>query len=148
MKITASVDIACPVDTVWDWIGTPEKAVKWQLDVSKTEMLDEMPDMVGSTFRETVADEGGSTEMRGTITGWEQNRLVSMHLEGDYNVVEIKWSLDDLGGRTRVTADSDIRFKGMLGVASAMMRPVFKKKIRNQLNEEFARLKKLCEKPG
>jgi hypothetical protein len=130
MKVTAYVDIACPAGKVWEWLGSPEKAMAWQTDVSKTEMLDEKPGMVGSTFRETVADESGSTEMRGMITGWEQNRLLSMHLEGDYNVVDMRWSLEDLGERTRLTADSDIRFKGKLGVVSVLLGPGFRKKIR------------------
>ena len=76
-----------PVEKIWEWLGTPEKAKMWQTNVSATETIHETPDMVGTTFRETIEEDGRSTVMNGTVTGYAENRLLSMHLEGDYNVV-------------------------------------------------------------
>lgn len=40
----------------------------WMSSVTKTEILNETPDMVGTTFREIVAENGQGTELHGVIT--------------------------------------------------------------------------------
>ena len=68
-----------------------------------------------------------------------------MHLDGKYNIVDAEWYLEDRGKVTRLTAYFDIRFKSVVKILSIINRPVFKKKMMDQLQVEFARLKELCE---
>ena len=79
------------------------------------------------------------------LVGWS-NQLLAMHLDGDYNVVDVEWHLEEIGHRTRLTVNSDIRFKSFIRLLSIAMRPVFQRKIRSQLLAELTRLKELCEK--
>ena len=117
----------------------------WQTSVSKTEILQKTPDWIGTTFRETVEEDGRGTEMQGIVTDYRENQSLAMHLEGKYNVVDVAWRIEEMGECTRLTLNSNIRFKSFVGLLSVLMRPVFKKKIVAQLKGEFARLRELCE---
>ncbi|MEJ2740739.1 MAG: hypothetical protein P8105_13090, partial [Dehalococcoidia bacterium] len=80
MKLTYSIDINSKPEKVFYWLGTPEKAMTWMTNVSKTEMLRETPYMIGTTFREIIEENGRSTEMCGMVTGYRENRLLAFHL--------------------------------------------------------------------
>jgi len=138
--------IKATTEKVWYWIGDPEHAVKWQTNVSKTEILRKTPNMIGTTFRETIEENGSSTEMEGVVTDYRENQVLAMHLSGKYNVVDVEWHIEESESQyTRLVVNSDIRFKSFLKILSFLFRPVFKKKITEQLQVEFARLKELCE---
>lgn len=140
------MDINCTPEKVWYWLGTPERAVVWQTNVSKTEILQETPNMIGTTFRETIEENGHGVEMQGVVTDYRENQLLAMHLSGKYNVVDVEWRIEEMGEHTRLTLHSNIRFRSFLRVSSILIRPVFQKNITEQLKGEFARLKELCER--
>ena len=146
MKLSYTINIDCTPEQVWYWLGTPERAMLWQTSVSKTEILQETPDMIGTTFRETVEENGRGVEMHGVVTDYRENQLLGMHLSGKFNVVDVKWRLEEIDNHTRLTVNARVRFRSFINVVSILMRPVFKKKITEQLRGEFARLKILCER--
>jgi uncharacterized protein YndB with AHSA1/START domain len=146
MKLTYSMDFKCTPERVWYWLGTPERAMKWQTNVSRTEILERTPNTIGTTFRETIEESGSSVEMQGIVTDYRENESLAMHMSGKYNVVDIEWRIEEMGEHTRLTLYSDIRFKSLVKILSIFMRPVFKKRITEQLQREFARLKELCER--
>jgi len=83
--------------------------------------------------------------MHGVVTDYRTNQSLAMHLSGKYNVVDVEWQIRGIGKQTRLTINSNIRFRSFLRVLSILIRPVFKRNITKQLREEFARLKELCE---
>jgi hypothetical protein len=117
----------------------------WQTNVTKGDILKQTPNMVGTTFRETIEENGGSTEMEGVITDYRENEVLAMHLSGKYNVVDVEWRIETRGENTRLVAYFDTRFRSFIGILSVLFRPVFKKKILEQLQAEFTKLKELCE---
>lgn len=145
MKISYSIDIDSTLEKVWYWLGTPERALVWQTSVSKTEIIQETPDMTGTTFRETIEENGRGVEMHGVITDYQENRSLAMHLSGKYNTVDVEWRLEAIEDDTRLTVNSDIRFKSVINVLSILMRPVFKRNATAQLKGELATLKEICE---
>jgi len=145
MKITYAMEIKTTLEKVWYWIGTPERAMVWQTNVSKTEILRRTPNWIGTTFRETIEENGKGTEMEGVVTDYRENQALAMHLSGKYNVVDVEWRIEERGEYTRLTVYSDIRFKSFIKILSILIRPVFKKKIIEQLQVEFVKLKELCE---
>ena len=145
MKLSYTVDINCTPERVWYWLGNPERAMVWQTNVSKTEIIKETPNMIGTTFRETVEENGSGVEMQGVVTDYRENRSLAMHLSGKYNVVDLAWRIEEMEGYTSVTLNSDIRFKSFVKILNILMRHFFRKKITEQLRGEFARLKELCE---
>ena len=146
MRISYSIDIDATTDKVWYWLGDPERAKVWQTSVSKTETLQETPDVVGTTFRETIEENGRGVEMDGVITGYRENQLLAVHLSGQYNVVDVEWRLEEIVERTRLTVNARFRFKSFMRILSIIMRPVFRKKIIGQLRKELTRLNELCER--
>ena len=146
MKVLYSIDINSTTEQVWYWLGTPERAMVWQTNVSKTEILQETPNMIGTTFRETIEENGRGVEMHGVVTDYRDNQSLAMHLSGKYNVVDVEWRLEEIEEHTRLTVNARVRFKSFIKILSIIMRPVFKKKIVAQLQEELARLKELCER--
>jgi len=145
MKISCTIDINSTPEDVWYWIGTPERALMWQASISKTEIVQATPDMIGTTFRETVEENGRGVEMRGVVTGYRENGLLAMHLDSKYHCVDVEYRLEEIGNRTRLTQDATIRFKSFMEALSILIGPAFKKKIADQSRREFATLKELCE---
>jgi len=146
MKLTYTVDIQSTPEIVFSWLGTPERAMVWQASVSKTEILHETPNMIGTTFREIVEESGRGVEMRCVVTDYREDQVLAMHLGGKHNNVDMEYRLEEIEGRTRLTVSSNIRFRSFLRILSIILRPAFKKKLLGQLNREYARLKELCER--
>jgi hypothetical protein len=130
---------------VWYWLGTPERAMVWQTSVSRTEILHKTSDWIGTTFRETIEEDGGRVEMQGVVTDYKENQLLAMHLSGRYNVVDVEWRLEEGAEHTHIIVYCDIRFKSFIKVLSVLIRPVFKRRIAGQFQIELAKLKELCE---
>jgi hypothetical protein len=140
------MDINCTPEKVWYWLGTPERAMVWQTNVSKTEILQETPNMIGTTFRETIEENGRGVEMSGIVTDYRENQSLAMHLSGKYNVVDVEWRIEEMGERTCLTMHANIRFRSFVRVLNIFMRPTFQKKAMEQLQREFATLKELCKR--
>lgn len=102
--------------------------------------------MIGTTFREMVADDEGSTELQGVVRDYRPNQRIAFHLSGPYNVVDVEYRLETIEGGTRLTQTADVRFKSFLWLMSIVMGPMFKKKLVEQVRREFANLKELCER--
>lgn len=145
MKFTYTMDINCTPEKVWYWLGTPERAVVWQTNVSKTEILKKTPNWIGTTFRETVEENGSGTEMQGVVTDYRENQSLAMHMSGKYNVVDVEWRIKEMGNYTRLTVNSNIQFKSFLRIFSIILWPAFKRNIQGQLGREYTKLKDLCE---
>ena len=90
MKLKYAVYLEATPQKVWSWIGNPQKAMMWQTNVTKGEILKQTPNMIGTTFRETIEEDGGSTEMEGIIIDYKVDKLLAMHLDGKYNIEKMK----------------------------------------------------------
>jgi uncharacterized protein YndB with AHSA1/START domain len=145
MRLLFEVDIESDLETVFSWLASPEKARLWMTSVSEAEILDEKPGMVGTTFRERVEEDGGGIEMYGLITAYEPNHRISFHLESRVNKVDVDYRIDAVGDGVRLTVASDIKWLFPVNLVSAFAGRTIKRKIVAQSNEEFGRLKKLCE---
>jgi len=145
MKISHAIEIESSPEEVFYWIKNPERAREWMTSVSEGEMLSGTPNTVGSTFREVVRDQNGETELHGMVTGYEENEMISFHLSGEYNTVDVEFRLEKVGERTRVTQSADIRWRSFMKVMSIFLGQRIKKEITAQSQREFAKLKSLCE---
>ena len=145
MKISHSINIESSPEEVFFWIKNPEKAMEWMTGVSEGEMLSGTPNTVGSTFREVVRDQNGETELHGVVTGYQENEMISFHLSGKYNIVDVEFRVEKIGEQTRATQTADIRWRSFMKIMSVFLGSKIKKGITAQSQEEFAKLKKLCE---
>lgn len=145
MRISHSIEIGRTPDKVFHWLAEPDRAMEWMTSVTKGEIIEETPEMVGTRFRETVEENGAGTELTGVITEFETNRRISFHLEGTFNSVDVTYTLREKGGGTELSQNADVRFKGFTRVLMTLLGPAFKRKILGQARDEFARLKEICE---
>jgi uncharacterized protein YndB with AHSA1/START domain len=146
MKINISVEINAPAEEVFYWLGDPERAKVWMTSVTHTEYIQRTPNLIGSTFRETVGEDGRSTEMRGVIVDFVPNQRIAFHLQGDYNAADVIFTLmEESQGITRLTQTADVRFKGITRLLNIVLGRIFKRNITRQSESEFATLKALCE---
>lgn len=65
MRIAGEIMIAKAPEAVFPRIAEPEKAMRWQRNVKGGEIILSTPDMVGTTFTETIEENGRSLDMRG-----------------------------------------------------------------------------------
>ena len=65
--------------------------------VSRTEIIEKTPDWIGTTFRETVEENGRGTELRGVVTDFVPDERMAFHLEGAFNTVDVVWTLKEKG---------------------------------------------------
>lgn len=145
MKIINHIEINATSAKVFGWLDDPARAMVWMTSVTNGEIIEEKPEVVGTTFREYIEENGRGTEMQGVITACDKNSRLAFHLEGDFNTVDVEYSLVEEGGVTRLTQAANVRFKGLVRIMSLIMGAAFKKKILRQSQEEFAKLKDLCE---
>jgi carbon monoxide dehydrogenase subunit G len=145
MKIVNSIEIKATPQKVFYWLDDPERAKQWMTSVTRSELITEAPNKVGTTFRETVEEDGRGIEMRGVVTEYVQNERFAVYLESHLNTVRVRFALKEEEGVTRLTQNVDLRLKGIAKVLSLFLRSSIKKKTRDQAQREFVRLKELCE---
>ena len=146
MKVSIAIEIRNTPEKIFYWLEDPSRAMEWMTSVSKTEIIKETPNMVGTTFRELIEENGRGTEMRGVVTDFVSNKRLAFHLKGEFNSVEVNYTLQEKGEITQLSQNAEIQFKGLLRVLSVLFSPIFKKKIKDHARRELAKLKELCER--
>ena len=145
MKILFTIEISGEPAQIFTWIDNPEKAMRWQKGVKKGKIIKETPERVGTTFIEEMENGAKSLEMRGVITGYIKNKMIAFQLESKIHIVDVRYSLSGKDGKTVIRMESDIRWKFPMNVVNIILSRKVKKRIENEIELEFAELKKLCE---
>jgi hypothetical protein len=145
MKISYAIEIKSSPEVVFGWLEKPEKAMVWMTSVSKTEILHETTEMVGTTFREVVEEEGGAIEMQGCITGYQSNKSISFHLNSKVNIVDVKYCIEEIREGVRLVEQANIQWKFPINILSMIIGDKIKQNVTAQLRGEFNKLKELCE---
>ncbi len=145
MKISYSIDIKSTPEAVFRWLERPEKAMLWMTSVTKTEILNETKELVGTTFREVVEEGGDAIEMQGAVTSWKPNESISFHLTSKVNIVDVEYCIEGAHDGVRLTENANIQWKFPVNIFSAIVGDRLKQKIIAQSEEEFGKLKQLVE---
>jgi len=145
MLIKNSIDIRCNTRQVFYWLKDPAKAKQWMTSVKQIEILHKTPNLLGTIFREVLADGNRETEILGTITEYKENKKISFYLESEFHTVNVCFTLVDLQGISRLEQRADVRFKGVFKIFAFMFGSFLKRTIITQTQSEFSCLKELCE---
>ena len=145
MKITNIININSSPEKVFYWISDPDRAKQWMKSVLETEIFNQTPEMIGTTFRELVGKRGRGFEVTGEITDFKENQLIAFHLTSKINDINIEYCCEKIENGTRLVQDAEIRFKSVFKIISTLLQHLVKNKIIEQVNSEFATLKYLCE---
>ena len=109
MRSGGSVEIDRPIDEVFRL--TNEHVAEWSIIVVEDELIEEKPEGVGTTFRTVTEENGKRMEFQGVVTRYDPPRLNAIMLTGDSFDLDILYTFEDLGGRTRVTQQCDVTGK-------------------------------------
>ena len=113
--------------------------------VTKTEILHDTLERIGTTFREVVEEDGNGVELQGVITDFKPDKSISFHLNSRVNVVEAEYCVEAVQNGTRLTQNANVRWKFPVNVISIFMGAKIKQNISAQAQKEFEKLKELCE---
>ena len=145
MKISHAINISCTPEQLFPWVAEPEKAMQWQKGVRSGEILKETPGIVGTTFRETLDENGNTLEMIGEIIDYVQDQRISFQLESNIHKVDVTYSLEWDGRQSLFAMASTIRWKFPMNLMALFIGRKMKNNILQQTASEFAELKRLCE---
>ncbi len=144
MKQSHHVDIQSTPDKVFYWLDDAERVMQWIEGVVENEDLEVKEGHVGFTFRQ-VYENGRKMEFQGIVTDYEKDRRLGLSMVGQFFDLDVDYVLEPRGSSTRLTQNSSARFKGLWKLMGPLMGPFMKKAGLKKLNEDFARLKALCE---
>lgn len=147
MKVTCENVISKPPEVVFPWMAQPEKAMKWQKNVRGGEVLVSKPGMVGTTFKETIEENGRGLEMRGTITEYVENTVIGFHLESRIHAVDVRYSVAEVDRQSRISIVANIRWKFPMSIVSLFAGNKMARTLTRQLESEVLDLKRICETP-
>jgi len=145
MKIEFAAEVACSPAALFPWLAEPEKAMRWQKGVKKGEIINATPQKVGTTFREEMEEDGGRLEMLGEITEYVPNRWIAFHLESKIHKLDVRYTVEKLGGKSRLIVESEVTWKFPMSVVSLFIGRRIKAGILRQFESEVGELRKLCE---
>jgi hypothetical protein len=122
--------------------------MRWQKGVKGGEILKETPEMVGTTFREEMEENGKSLVMYGEITNYVQDQLISFHLESKIHKVKVSYSIEWNDNKSTVAMESTIHWKFPMNIVSRVSGRKIREGILQQTEAELLELKRLCEASG
>lgn len=145
MKLEHTLEIKSTPELVFDWIGDHQKARRWQPGVSSDEILNQTPDMVGTTFKETVEEDGQQLEMEGVITRYQPPQAIDFHIISRIHILDNAFHLEAIPDGTRLTNQINIRWKFPMSVMSLFIGGKIRANIHAQQQKELGKLKEFCE---
>ncbi len=145
MKIYFAIEVSGEPDEIFPWIDNPEKAMLWQKGVKKGEIIKETPEKIGTIFIEEMEDGGNSLVMRGVITGYVRNKMITFELESKIHKLDVCYSITGKDGKSVITVESNIHWKFPMNIMSIILGHRIKDGILKQTESEFTELKRLCE---
>ena len=145
MRITCSTEIQKPPEFVFPWIADPDRAMQWQKNVKGGEIIVNKPEMVGTTFKEIIEEDGNSLEMYGVITRYIENQLIEFHLDSKIHNFFVCYSIEEKDKHSRIAVDVEIKWKFPMNLASIFIGNKMKKGMTEQIESEILELKRICE---
>jgi len=146
MRIEYKDEILQTPEKVFPWIAEPEKAMQWQKNVMGGEIIVNNPEIIGTTFREIIEENGKQLEMQGIITKYVENKIIGFHLESKIHEFDVIYSIVGLGEATKLSIEADIKWKFPINIISKFMGKRMAEALKKQMESEVQKLKILCEK--
>ena len=142
--ITASIEIDCPPEKVFDYLSQLDRHGEWQEAIKSVEVLTPAPTAVGSRARMVRGGPGGDQTLTYEMTEFDRPRSAAFRgLDGSVRPVG-RWVLTPLNGgaRTKYDFEFDVETHGMTG---KMFARVARRGAEKEIPEDLARLKAKLE---
>ena len=142
-EIRGTIDIARPVEDVFDYLKEPKNNVEWEKAAVEMELTSEGPIGVGSKGRRVDKTPGmGTDEGVWEVTQFEENKIIEMGFETDKFAGDGAWELEPANGATRLS----YRFRGETkSFIFKIMMPLMMPMMKRQIRKDYGRLKEILE---
>jgi hypothetical protein len=143
VKIEREVEIARPVDEVFDFVADARNDVRWCPKVLSVELAEGEGPGPGACYAvvHRPIPLRPAREMEMSCAGWNPPRRLEWREDDGTDVFLVIYELEDIGnGRTRLRQRSDAEIG-----APRVLHPVFKAGIGRDMEGQLKRLKKLLE---
>ena len=131
----ATVEIERPPGAVFPWLVEPDKRLRWVAGLSVSEPLGD------GRYREVMERGGQRVEVTSVVERLDEPSAVDVAMSGRGVTARAESRLEDLGGRSRLTASLDLKLGGLLRFAG----PLAGAQAQRSLEQSLARLKQLLE---
>ena len=145
MNIEHGIEISRPPEQVFPWIADPDKAMQWQKNVKGGEILIETPEKIGTTFKETIEEDGSELEMHGRITEYVEGDRIGFHIESRIHEFDVIYVVKKTAKGSKVSTKIDIRWKFPMNVMSLFIGKKMEATLLEGIETEFRALKQICE---
>jgi hypothetical protein len=145
MRIIYENEILKPLEIVFSWIADPEKAMKWQKNIKGGEIIVNKPEIIGTTFKEVIEEDGNSLEMHGMITKYVKDKIIGFHIESKIHKFDIDYSVEEINKATKISIEAIIKWKFPMNIISLFVGKKMVKGLTKQLETEVLDLKRICE---
>ncbi len=143
MQTEISVEIDAPIEQVFDYAINNTK--EWSTLIVDDTVINETPEVVGSTFRIVTEERGRRLEFEGAVTHHDPPNAHSVYLKNDMFDLDVEYRFEDLGGRTRLTQGSTVHGKGFVKVMFSLFGWAMKKSSSDSGESELNNLKRIVE---
>ncbi|QDT32099.1 SRPBCC family protein [Thalassoglobus polymorphus] len=144
MKTTASVEIDRPIEDVFDL--TIHHVAEWSDVVIEDQIIEETPDVVGTTFRSITENQGEQMVFEGVVTQYQYPNLNAIQLVGQLFDIDAAYFFERITShKTKVTQVSDVRPKGGLKIIFLLFGWLMKTASCKAAEKELNNLKEYCE---
>lgn len=144
MKSTGSIEINRSIDDVFDF--TINHVPQWCESVIEDELVEETHDGIGNKLRIVTEENGHRMEFAAEVTIHQPPTRSAIMMYGDMFDIEVDYTFENLGYRTRVTLDSAVTPHGLgLKIMFTLFGWLMKSSGKKSLDRDFARLKQMLE---
>lgn len=146
MKTSKTTVINAPTNIVFPWLDDDERIRQWVPNIVEDEVIIDTPEKVGSKFRQVFLERGKRMEMIGEIMEYTENERMRVDMAGEMFSLDVDYWLKSLSpGKTELTQNSTIKFKGVFKLFVPIMILVSKFSKIDAQDEAHAKLKELAE---
>ena len=136
MRATATTQIACAPEGVFDTLADMRNETEWNARVSSAELRSDKPIGLGSRFG--IVNGGAPYDV--TITTYDRPSRLVFEASGKPDLT-ITYSLKPIPDGTQLESELDFRPRGSLKLLFLLLAPV----IRRDVPKQYGSLKALCE---
>jgi uncharacterized protein YndB with AHSA1/START domain len=137
-----AVEIERPPDAVFPWLYLPDRRLRWMQVLVRAEQVDDGEVGLGTRFRDAFEERGHRFDLDTEIVEWEPGRQLATSIRSNGFTSTARQSLEDLGGRTRLTTTLETEYTSRL---AKLMAGVVTSHAQKQLERDMTLLKELVE---
>ena len=141
VRFELSIEIAKPVDEVWEYLIDPENVPEWQASALSSHQISDGEMRVGTHLQDERRFLGRRARSEIEVTEFEPERLFTLHgISGPVRFT-VRHRLEERDGHTHLQVEAEADPSGI----GRLMRPVVEHAASHEIRKDFERLKEKLE---